>query len=465
MGPDTALSRAFADSCTRHADRTAIVVGDDRWSYRRLLAEVQAARQWFEDQFADQPFLLVPGKRPASVAAVVAGIMSTAVPLIADPVWTEAELTDVAHRCRARAIVAGGAAPEGVTWVSGTREVEVVADRADPVGLPSSPQTSFGRFSSGSTGRSRCLGFSSSAALAAADGWGRAAGLTERDRVLCLATLNNGLAFNASLLCVFLAGATLGLHSGRLLPRAVRRSVERFQPTVVVGFPFAFEQFAGPPDGVRLAVSSAARLDPAIAQRWRADGLPICDYYGLVEVGPCTFNDGTEPDSVGKLLGQVDCRILGDQRIRLRSPSMAHGYLDAGPPFSDHLDEQGYFVSADVGRLTDDGHLVLHGRVGRVVNLAGRKVDPGEIEDALRTLDDVTGVVVRAERSAGRLVLAAYVESDSVTRADVVQHCTSTLAAYKIPQLITVLPTLPRSSAGKVSLSSLPTSGGAEHEH
>ena len=170
MGPDTALSRAFADSCARHADRTAIVVGDDRWSYRRLLAEVQAARQWFEDQFADQPFLLVPGKRPASVAAVVAGIMSTAVPLIADPVWTEAELTDVAHRCRARAIVAGGAAPEGVTWVSGTREVEVVADRADPVGLPSSPQTSFGRFSSGSTGRSRCLGFSSSAALAAADG-------------------------------------------------------------------------------------------------------------------------------------------------------------------------------------------------------------------------------------------------------------------------------------------------------
>jgi acyl-coenzyme A synthetase/AMP-(fatty) acid ligase len=439
---DDGILAALAASCERHAERPAIVCGDVTWTYRRLLEEVLRDRE-----LPDGPYLLVPGNTPESVALLLAGITAAGVPLLADLAWSPAELTDAARRCGAGYVVTPDAPAVTVPGVTARRP---------------SPGTTFARFSSGSTGRSRCLEFSDAAALSAAEGWRRAAGLTPDDRVLCLATLNNGLAFNASLLCVFLAGATLGLHPGRLLPRAVTRSIQRFRPSVLVAFPFAYEQLTAtgpPPARLRLAGSSAARLDPAVGGTWRAAGLPICDYYGLVEVGPCTFNDGSRPDSVGSLLPHVDCRVV-DGRIRLRSPSMAHGYLDDGPALSGALDAEGYYVTADLGELTEDRALVLRGRVGRVVNLAGRKVDPGEVEGVLRALDSVTAAVVRAEVSAGRAVLAAYVESATAARADVVQHCAERLAPYKVPQLVTVLPALPRSSAGKVLISALSTQGG-----
>ncbi|HEX2027003.1 MAG TPA: class I adenylate-forming enzyme family protein [Nitriliruptorales bacterium] len=441
------MLEALVASCERHADRLAIVAGDVAWTYRQLLDEVLSARDML-DRFGG-PYLLMPRNTPPSVALLLGGIAGRGIPLLADAAWSSAELTEMARRCGAGYLITDTGPPVGFDRVS-TRDA--------------TPGTAFGRFSSGSTGRSRCLEFSEDAALAAASGWCEAAGLTEQDRVLCLATLNNGLAFNASLLCVFLAGATLGFHPGRLLPRSIARTIDRFRPSVMVAFPFVYEQLAAggpvPTRGLRLAVSSSARLERAVADCWRAAGLPICDYYGLVEVGPCTFNNGSRTDSVGTLLPHVDCRVEGDGRIRLRSPSMSHGYLDEGPLFADQLDADGYYVTADLGTLTAEHQIVLHGRVGRVVNVAGRKIDPAEIEDVLRTLDGVTDAVVRAEESASRQVLAAYVESAFVGRADVVGHCVARLTPYKVPQLVTVVPVLPRSSSGKVMLSALPRTGG-----
>ena len=76
------------------------------------------------------------------------------------------------------------------------------------------PATQVCRFTSGTTGRPKCLEFSGDAVVSAARNWVLGTGMTGEDRTLCLAALSNGLAFNTSLLSTFLAGGELHFLKG-----------------------------------------------------------------------------------------------------------------------------------------------------------------------------------------------------------------------------------------------------------
>ena len=88
---------------------------------------------------------------------------------------------------------------------------------------------------------------------------------------------------------------------------------------------------------------------------------------------------------------------------------------------------------------------------GRMINVAGRKIDPVEVEAVVRQVPGVNDVFVCGDESPGRTILAAYVESESVTREQLVAFCVARLAAYKVPQDFVIVPRLPRSSTGKFS--------------
>jgi acyl-coenzyme A synthetase/AMP-(fatty) acid ligase len=474
----TPIWEALCEAAGRHAGKTAVCRGEEIWSFETLLAKAAEARRWLSAEVPRGPVLFIAQNTPASLAFLLGAIGSGRAPLLADPAWGPKELEGIVRRCAVRAVALDGQPPTGLGWaVPQARAEGIHLHRVSiPAGelptIPLRPDTVLGRFTSGTSGFSQCLQFRARAVLGAAASWRQAAGLSEKDRVLCLATLNNGLAFNTSLLALLLSGGSLVFHPGRLLVSSVIRALTTVKPTVLVAFPFVYEMLTGRMDrrlveGLRLAVSSAAPLPPAVRDWWKTElGLSICDYYGLAEVGPCTFNDGTEPRSVGVPLPGVSFRITAENgaelpvgevgRIRVQTASMASAYLDAeGPDYAANLDEQGYYVTRDLGLLTADGHLVLRGRVGRLVNIAGRKIDPAEVEKALKEMPGVGNVIVRGEEKGDRTVLAAYVESVVVSRADVVQFCLGRLAQYKIPQQITVLAELPRSSAGKISLGRL----------
>jgi acyl-coenzyme A synthetase/AMP-(fatty) acid ligase len=484
-GLDVCTAPSLWNDVARTADcylaRTAVQCGDERWSYGDLLWEARRIRDWLEAELETGPLLFAPANSPRSVAFVLGAIGSGRIPVLADPAWTPCELGPILERCRVRAVVRDAATPDGFAGLrvrSRYDSLELLETRVHVEEGWAPPRgTAFGRFTSGTTNLPRCLAFSDAAALGAAEDWQAAARLRTSDRVLCLATLSNGLAFNTSLFAVLLTGATLAFHPGRLLPSALARTFAATQPTVLVGFPFLFQQLVQAhrrvpiPPTLRLAVSSAARLAPEVHDAWRErSGLSICDYYGLAEVGPCTFNDG-DRGSVGRPLGGASIRIADDDgaqlppgtqgRIRVKTRSMALGFLDGElPRFADDLDADGHYVTKDLGTLLPSGNLVLGGRVGSLVNVAGRKIEPREVENVLRTMPGVRDVVVRGETSGAATVLAAYVESDVATRETIVEYSRPRLAHYKIPQLIRVVERLPRSSSGKPSVGRLLAGGG-----
>jgi acyl-CoA synthetase (AMP-forming)/AMP-acid ligase II len=129
---------------------------------------------------------------------------------------------------------------------------------------------------------------------------------------------------------------------------------------------------------------------------------------------------------------------------------MAEGYLDDEPQeWAAHFSD-GHYLTSDLGRLAD-GFLVLEGRVGKILNLGGRKIDPGEIEEALRGIDGVSYACVLPVHVHGRPALAAFIESASLSRTDILRSLSGKLADYKIPSAIRVAAKLPRGDAGKVS--------------
>jgi long-chain acyl-CoA synthetase len=465
---------ALAAAAVEYAGKPAVCRGEEVWTYDLLYRKAEAVRRWLAG--VQGPVLFVAQNTPGSLAFLLGAIGGGKVPLLADPAWNAHELGGIISRCGVRAVAWDGTPPAGLTCadvVSGPDGIGLCRVAACEGAGPASrlrDDTAFGRFTSGTSGFAQCLQFRAEAALAAAASWRQVAALSARDRVLCLATLNNGLAFNTSVLALLLSGGTLAFHPGRLVGGSLFRSLAAVRPTVLVAFPFVYELLVGrkgksleAPD-LRLAVSSAAPLPEAVRDRWKEQtGLAVCDYYGLAEVGPCTFNDGSRPGSVGRALPGVCFTVTGEDgrdlpagevgRVRVKTRSMASDYLDAaGPPFSDNLDERGYYVTRDLGMLTPDGHLVLQGRTGRTVNVAGRKIDPTELEAALREMPGVEDAIVRGEEAAGRTVLAAYVESCTASPEAVVTFCRDRLAPYKVPHRVTVLPQLPRSSAGKISL-------------
>jgi acyl-coenzyme A synthetase/AMP-(fatty) acid ligase len=462
---------AFSGAAQAYSARTAARMGQQVWTYEALWERADRIRRRLSTEVVSGPILFAPTTTLASLAFILGSIASDTVPLFADPKWTRAELDRTMQRCGARAFVEEVTALGDADKKDGSEDFRISSIAVAPGDTPSIEVisgTRFGRFTSGTTGFSRCLQFGDRAALAAAKNWRGAAGISADDRVLCLAGLHNGLAFNTSLLTVLLSGGLLAFHEGKMMPRALARTLRDLAPTIFVAFPFAYELLTREgaeallPRGLRLAVSSAAPLAPAIRERWqRETGLAICDYYGLAEVGPCTFNDGSVPESVGTPLDGVDVLITDEHgqklerghvgRVRVKSPSMASGYLDAAEPrFESNLDDDGHYVTCDLGRLTPSGHLVLTGRAGRIVNIAGRKIDPTEVEAVIAELPGVTGVVVYGRQAAQRVVLVAVVESETITRDEVVMRCVERLAQYKLPQEVEIVPHLPRSSTGKV---------------
>jgi acyl-coenzyme A synthetase/AMP-(fatty) acid ligase len=466
------LDEVLLAACAKTPSRLAVVAGGEAWTCARLAEAVRCTAEDLRLRLDGTRCLFVPEPRPLSVAILFALMRAGKVPFVADPTWDVPVLLHICETFGCRTVVTGPDHP--LSAISSSDRQPVRDHRRTPPfawTLPwvadtgaLRPGTAFVRFSSGSTGTPRALEFSASTALAAAQTWQSAAAISEQDRILCLATLNNGLAFNTSLLSAFLAGATLHLHAGLPTPGAIVKNALQVRPTILVGFPFILELLLGQGERLRrslhdtrLVVSSAAPLSAEVAARWReVTGIPIGHYYGIAETGPVTFNDGRTPGSSGTPLPGADIRTPGREDapgpIAVRTRYQATAYVDdGGPPLSDSTDAEGYFLTSDLGHIGADGGLRIVGRAGRVANLAGNKFSLDALEAAIASLPGVEGAHVHIRDG----VMTAYVHGPGLPVEAIRAHCLRVLPALQVPHRILPVPHLPRSATGKISIASL----------
>src|SRR5690606_22014498 len=147
-------------------------------------------------------------------------------------------------------------------------------------------------------------------------------------------------------------------------------------------------------------------------------GLKIHSFYGTTETGGICYDaddDAVSEGTVGRPLPSVRVSLIphdgapsGGGRVLVSGPGVATSYADGRDP--EAFADDG-FLTCDLGAFAAGGRLVLSGRVSPFVNVAGRKVQPREVEQVLREIDGMLDVRVTgiADERRGELLVAFLV--------------------------------------------------------
>jgi long-chain acyl-CoA synthetase len=292
------------------------------------------------------------------------------------------------------------------------------------------------------------------------------------DTQIAAIPLSHSYGISSLIMPLLLQGTPLVLRDS-FVPHQLPSDARTFGAQHFPGVPFMFQYFiAHPPAGgwpscLTHLVSAGARLDPDVVQKfYERFGVKIHSFYGTTETGGIAYDDVDEIDGsvpVGPALSGVTITLRYDRdvpegcgRVHVQSAAVSDGYVGGGGSggFAD-----GGFLTEDYGAFDPRGRLVLMGRVSSFVNVAGRKVQPEEVEHVLQAMPCVVDVRVLAAPDAqrGQQIVACVVPaaSQALHAIDVRRFCAERLAPHKIPRTILFLKAIPLTSRGKTDRAAL----------
>jgi long-chain acyl-CoA synthetase len=210
---------------------------------------------------------------------------------------------------------------------------------------------------------------------------------------------------------------------------------------------------------LRLCISAGAPLSRAVAKKFSEKfNQPVHSFYGASECGGiCYDRDGTmfEDRLVGPPMQGVDVELIDPteaaSQIRVRSAAVSDGYF---PEADERKLCNGVFVPDDL-LARHNSALKIVGRVSDVINVAGKKVNPAEVEAHLLRFKGVRQAVVFGRPTGAGLrneeVTACVLASPDVTESDLVRFCRTALSTWQVPKRIFVVDIIPTNERGKVS--------------
>jgi oxalate---CoA ligase len=225
------------------------------------------------------------------------------------------------------------------------------------------------------------------------------------------------------------------------------------------------------PETLRFARASSSALAPDLAGRAEeALGVPVLEAYGMTEASHQMASNPLppaerRPGSVGLPVG-TEIAVVDESwapvgqgargEVVVKGPGVVEGYLN-NPAANEASFRDGWFRTGDVGVLSADGYLALVGRIKELINRAGEKIAPREIDDALLSHPAVREAVAYgvADQKYGEIVHAAVVTEGPVSERELLDHCAERLAEYKLPERITFLEEIPKGPTGKVQRTTL----------
>lgn len=289
------------------------------------------------------------------------------------------------------------------------------------------------------------------------------------DVQLAVIPLSHMYGLGNLLLPMILQGTAMVLREG-FAPAQVVQDLVDDRVRIWPGVPFMFDALVDQvtPGAVPLhfttCISAGARLEFKTVDAFKRHfNRKIHSFYGATEAGGITFDDSDavkSPVPVGRPLGDVQITLQpiedadvpeGSGRVHVCSSAVSHGYVDEALPGEGFVD--GGYLTGDLGFFDADGHLVLSGRLSSFINVAGRKVQPEEVERVLRTMPGVAEVAVvgAPDTRRGQVLVACIVPDDPALRPIAVRTFLATrVAPHKIPREVLFVHDIPRTDRGKV---------------
>ena len=338
-----------------------------------------------------------------------------------------------------------------------------------PVALPEG--TALLKLTSGSTGTPRAFALAPRQLTADAVQILRTMRIRRGDVTLSVVPLSHSYGMGNCLGPFFVVGLPLAFPAS-LLPAALVETLVEARVAHFPAVPPMVRALASLPDlprfpDLRLVLTAGTPLPPADgAAFFAATGIAVHVLYGSSECGGICFDRQTVPGhpagEVGSAMERVQVDVvdpegrvlpLGQEgRVRVRSLGTVLGSV---PPLEEETTLVGRtFLAGDLGVLDERGVLTLRGRVTGLINVAGKKVSPEEVRQALEAVPGVRGAVVvpLPDADRGQMVAAvvAVERAAGLTNDDVLSACRVRLAQYKLPRRLVLVDELPISERGKI---------------
>jgi acyl-coenzyme A synthetase/AMP-(fatty) acid ligase len=251
-------------------------------------------------------------------------------------------------------------------------------------------------------------------------------------------------------------------------PEDVLQVISLFHVTRLIAAPFQIRTLldAQAKNGLQLpslrhVFLSGGVLSNALLAEVRQQLCPnvICAYgsteLGMVAYGPASAMRGIQGATGFVMPGELievidkDGKVLpsGEEgTIRIRAEHIDRYFVPT--PDDAEIFKDGYFYPGDVGRLLPDGILVVTGRVDEIINRGGDKAAPELIEEAIRTIPEISDAAVFAVPGTNQ-IWAAVVCKGKLQHTEVLEACRKKLAGMA-PNRLIELDRIPRNDMGKI---------------
>jgi len=317
------------------------------------------------------------------------------------------------------------------------------------------------KLTSGTTAAPRAIRFRSEQLLADCNQICDTMDITDADLNFGLIPISHSYGFSNLLTPLLARGVPMVLSRDRT-PRAVLVDLARAKATVFPGMPVLYQAFCEMENipalpKLRLCISAGAPLPIVVARKFQEKfKMPIHSFYGASECGGiCYDRDGSNgiEGFVGQAMKEVDLEWVDEttpaSQVRVRSAAVGDSYF----PEADEIKlGRGVFIPDDLLTETTNGFRIV-GRLSDVINVAGKKVNPAEVEAHLLRFGGVRQAVVFGRESALRNeeIAACVVADVDVREADLLEFCRSHLSGWQAPKQIFIVDAIPVNERGKIS--------------
>jgi long-chain acyl-CoA synthetase len=462
MKSTDALLAAWEKTLDRGGDRPAIVTAIG--APLRTFGEIETSARHFEEKLPDGAGSVVAiqiGNHPDWPAMFLACLRRGLVVLPLDESMTNHRRDAALEICQAKAVLSvtpgrGGSEPPALrSWQPPGQTIEINRPY-----LQNPP--SLLKLTSGTTAAPRAIRFRSEQLLADCEQICDTMGLSDADLNFGVIPISHSYGFSNLLTPLIARGVSMVVTNDRT-PRAVLENIAASRATVLPATPVFYQAFCETENApklphLRLCISAGAPLPLGTSQRFRdLFHLPIHSFYGASECGGICYDQAGTADFdgfVGSAMRGVRLEAIASEtnstQVRVRSAAAGEGYFPQPDP--DKLGD-GTFVPDDLLERAGEGFRIV-GRISELINVAGKKVNPAEVEAHLRRCPGVRDAVVfgrKSERRNEEIAACVVLADPAVAESTVLDFARQTLSPWQVPKRLFLVSEIPANERGKIS--------------
>ena len=218
---------------------------------------------------------------------------------------------------------------------------------------------------------------------------------------------------------------------------------------------------------MKFVAAGGTALQKSVANDWHnLTGAVISEGYGMTEASPVITSNPcgrTKLGTTGIPVPSTDVRIKNEEgkvlsqgevgEIQVKGPQVMKGYYNKPVETAATITSDGWLNTGDIGKLDEEGYLMIVDRKKDMILVSGFNVYPNEIEDIVclhPKVSECAAVGVVSEKTGEAVKIFVVKKEKSLKEDELIKHCRENLTGYKVPKQIEFMKELPKSNVGKI---------------